>query len=59
MAIKKSKWTKVEIRGAYINALLNDEGVIVMILERHVSKILCDRFKSMRKYRNESGTMLV
>ena len=30
-----------------------------MILEKYVSKILCDRFKSMRKYRNKSGTILV
>ena len=58
-AIKKSKWSKVDIGGAYLNALLNDEDIIVMTLRKHVSNILCDRFKSMRKYRNKSGNILV
>ena len=58
-ANKKSKWAKVDIGGAYLNALLNDEDIIMMILGKHVSKILCDRFKSMRKYRNKSSNILV
>jgi len=59
VAIRKKKWAKIDICGVYLNANLNDDDVIIILLGKYVLIILCEKFLKMKQYLDKNGNILV
>ena len=57
---KRRKWAKIDIGGAYLNAYLDEDDVIIMVIGKQISEILVRKLPELRQYLDEeTGCIMV
>jgi hypothetical protein len=57
---KGRKWAKIDIGGAYLNAYLDEDDVIIMVIGKQISEILVRKLPELQQYLDEeTGCIMV
>jgi histone deacetylase 1/2 len=57
--LRKMKFAKVDIGGAYLNAVLDENDEIFMEISREIAEILFESMPELVEYRTEDGKLIV